>query len=470
MTPASDADFIVVGSGAGGAAAAWVLAQAGLRVLILERGSHLPDSLAPLRAPAFRGTDAWRSPRGRTLVPDEYYNPGGKTRWYGAALMRFPAHDFVSQPEQRLLPWPFDREELLESYASAERRLGVRSFPPEPELLVLGAALARRGWRSEALPLALAEQARGHPLIAPRFDGYALARGWKGDAWSAFIEPAIARPNCTLRTDAPVVALLPSRGDPTRVAGVRLRDGSELRAGHVLLAAGALHSPRLLRGYLAHQELLSRLQGSRWIGRYLKRHIVSLVLCFGARTNHDGLRKTLAFSHAAYPHSGVQALGDRLVRERLRVRLAALAAGPLGRVIGERMYAFMVQTEDGSHPANRVLEGPDRVPTLDYDPRRLPQYREHVSCTRALALGLRAAGRVCVTRAVSAASTAHACGTLLAGSDPAASVIGGDACVHGLRNVWVMDGSALPRSGSVNPALTIFAWALRATEGLLRTA
>ncbi len=30
-----------------------------------------------------------------------------------------------------------------------------------------------------------------------------------------------------------------------------------------------------------------------------------------------------------------------------------------------------------------------------------------------------------------------------------------------MENLYVVDGSALPRSSRVNPALTIYAWALR---------
>jgi choline dehydrogenase-like flavoprotein len=50
---------------------------------------------------------------------------------------------------------------------------------------------------------------------------------------------------------------------------------------------------------------------------------------------------------------------------------------------------------------------------------------------------------------------------LVTGSNPATSVVDAEGRVHGLENLYVVDGSVLPRSSRVNPALTIFAWALR---------
>ena len=62
--------------------------------------------------------------------------------------------------------------------------------------------------------------------------------------------------------------------------------------------------------------------------------------------------------------------------------------------------------------------------------------------------------------------TAHVCGTLVTGTDPAASVVDPEGRVHGMDNVYVVDGSVLPRSSRVNPALTIYAWGLRVASRL----
>src|SRR5262249_13338438 len=64
--------------------------------------------------------------------------------------------------------------------------------------------------------------------------------------------------------------------------------------------------------------------------------------------------------------------------------------------------------------------------------------------------------------------TAHACGTLVTGTDPRTSAVDPAGRVHGLRGITVVDGSVLPRSSRVNPALTIYAWGLRAADRLAR--
>jgi len=41
------------------------------------------------------------------------------------------------------------------------------------------------------------------------------------------------------------------------------------------------------------------------------------------------------------------------------------------------------------------------------------------------------------------------------------SVVDVNGKVHGFDNLYVADGSVLPRSSRVNPGLTIYAWGLR---------
>ena len=78
-----------------------------------------------------------------------------------------------------------------------------------------------------------------------------------------------------------------------------------------------------------------------------------------------------------------------------------------------------------------------------------------------LKIGLPAAAKT-----IPLAGTAHACGSLTMGADPQSSVVDAEGKVHGLDNLYVVDGSVLPRSSRANPSLTIYAWALRVAERL----
>ena len=63
--------------------------------------------------------------------------------------------------------------------------------------------------------------------------------------------------------------------------------------------------------------------------------------------------------------------------------------------------------------------------------------------------------------------TAHQCGTVRFGRDPATSALDVNCRAHELDNLYVVDGSFFPSSGAVNPALTIMANALRVGDHLL---
>jgi choline dehydrogenase-like flavoprotein len=403
-------------------------------------------------------------------MPEEYFNLGGKTKWYGAALARFDADEFRRDDERGFLPWPIDHDELNPYYAQAAALLGVRHFSIEPDLQRLLTRLMRgnSGWHTAPLTLALSPEIINYPDEATHFDGFASPRGLKGEAESRLLARVEDLPNLDIVTGAAVTELIPQSPAGDAVAGVRCADGREYRAGTVLLAAGAMHSPRLLARYLSATGLDARLPNADLVGRFYKRHLLTAVLAFGPRPFTDKLRKTVLLLHRDLSHSSVQPLGGWVDREIVALESPRLLPDALKRALGERVYGFFLQTEDGSDPRNRVIaEGPDTLPRLDYDAARLPAaLAEHRSLVRRFQYALFRGGLLPVAKGIGLAGSAHSCGTLVAGVDPHHAVVDSRGRVHGLENLYVVDGSVLPRISRVNPALTICAWSLRVAHYL----
>lgn len=467
-------DYLIVGSGAGGSAAAYRLAKSGKRVLLLEKGDRLPrdgSTLDPdmvLRQGAFKNHEAWEDGGGKTVFPQEYYNVGGKTKWYGAALLRFAPHEFGAEADYGCLPWPIAYQDLEPYYTEAEQLLGARHFPIEPQFGRIVARLTNGpGWQSQPMPLGLLPDIAADADEASHFDGFASVKGLKFDAEQAFLG-RITAPTFTLATGKAVTELL-ARPDGRRIQGVACADGSRYPAEVVLLAAGALHSPRLLQRYVERAELTATLPGAGLIGRYYKCHLNTALLAFSRRRKTDLLCKTALLRHADFPHSSVQPLGGALEGDILAGELSPWVPRRLCTGLGHHAYGFFLTTEDASAADNRVVsEGNGSThPRLDYQRSRIPKAAaEHRALVGRFRRALLRSGFVSFARAMPLEATAHACGTLVAGADPARSVVDRHGRVHGLENLYVVDGSVLARSSRVNPSLTIYAWALRTAAGL----
>jgi len=463
-------DAIVIGSGAGGAATAYRLVLGGLRVVLLEKGDHLPSDGSTLDIRrvvsdgAFLSREAWVDRQGHSLTPEEHFNVGGKTKWYGAALLRMATSEFQPDPAHQCIGWSLGAQDLAPYYEEAERLLGVRTFDCEPDLARLLDRLARSdpAWHASAMPLALAAEILADRTEAAHFDGFSSARNLKGEADRSILSLLRSRSNFTLRVNAPVKSLVGSPASPTTITGVRLGDDRELRAPRVFLAAGALHSPRLLSRYLAATGLAGSLPAAAHVGRYLKLHLLTAMVAVSLTRKSDLIRKTVLLTNDRFPHSSVQPLG--FDGELIGTLIPKLVPSPLRGAIGRRAYGFFLQTEDGSDVRNRVAENPeaDTLPLLDYDDTRLPgATREHRALTRAFQRALGRTGLISFARRIGLAGTAHACGSLVCGRDPARSVVDVSGQVHGMRGLYVTDGSVLPRTSRVNPSLTIYAWGLR---------
>jgi choline dehydrogenase-like flavoprotein len=127
-------DAVVIGSGAGGAAVAWTLSAAGLKVAILEEGrKYEPEELSTKPSWAYRHLYQERATR---LMMGNLYIPlpggravGGSTLLNSAICFRPPAQVLDRWREQHGVPWA-DREELSGLFSDIERKIGVAKTHP----------------------------------------------------------------------------------------------------------------------------------------------------------------------------------------------------------------------------------------------------------------------------------------------------------------------------------------------------
>ena len=93
-------DIIIIGTGAGGGALAQRLAPSGKRILLLERGTFLPQEKQNWNTKAvflenrYHTDEVWQDSEGKPLHPQTAYWVGGNTKVYGAALFRLRERDF----------------------------------------------------------------------------------------------------------------------------------------------------------------------------------------------------------------------------------------------------------------------------------------------------------------------------------------------------------------------------------------
>jgi choline dehydrogenase-like flavoprotein len=468
-------DAIVIGSGAGGGSVAYKLANAGKRVMLVEKGPFLPRDASTLEVRevfvdgVYKNHVVWLDSKGRDFVPGEFYNVGGKTKWYGAALFRFRPMEFEADPDYGLLGWPFGYDELKPYYDEATDLLGINTFKNEPELQALldKITTAEPAWQLHPLPLGLSKDIVNHPEEAKHFDGFASPSGLKADSERNLIDHIRDKPNFTLLAGDPVSALIAAPGDPRTIVGVKCADGSIYEADTIVLAAGAMTSPRILQDHL-HASGIALPCGDL-VGANFKMHINSAVLGFSPFKDHDVLRKTAVLYNDKFPHSSMQCLGW-IDPEMLATQAPPEMPSFLDKLLGTRAIGFWATTEDASSPQNRIISGgPGGKPIMDYSLDRIPHAtKEHRALIDDWIERLLGAGLVGVNKYMGMAGTAHALGSMVTGDDPKTSVVDPHGKVHGMERLYVGDGSPLPRASRVNPSLTIYAWGLRLGDHLAR--
>ena len=291
-------DVVVIGSGAAGGTAAYVLTQAGARVCVIEAGrSYDPATETPMfntnREAPLRAVGTPDKPFGfydATVdggwdIPGEPYAsaPGTEFRWWRARMLggrtnhwgrislRFAEHDFKGfTADGHGVDWPFGYAEFAPWYDKAERFIGVTGEtnglddqPDSPEG-VLQPIPAPRAY--ERLVMAAGAKL-GRPVVANRLAiltkplngrpaciyatpcGRGCAIGANYQSTTVMLRPALATGKLTILTDAMASEV---EVDPAgRAKGVHYidRKTGEHRfvAGRtVVMAASALETARLL--------------------------------------------------------------------------------------------------------------------------------------------------------------------------------------------------------------------------------
>jgi choline dehydrogenase-like flavoprotein len=495
MTRPSEWDAIVVGSGFGGAMAAYALVHAGQRVLMLERGAWvargpenwtdrgvgLASSHYSMESPAHVSGD-------RRYTAGAWNCVGGQSVFYGGASFRYREGDF-SAPAGVLgdsgAEWPCTYGEMEPYYAMSERLLRVagedaneptapwRSAPYDevPSTLStpsrrVARAAARIGLTPSRIPMAISYRAdaegRRKCVRCGTCDGYACAAEAKNDLATGIL-PSLVRRGMTVRPNAVCVRLV---REGTRVVAVEFIDrvtGERGRAAatHILLAAGTLATPHLL---LASD--LSRVNpAAATVGRYLTRHYNVAVFGVFARDpnpDHEFDKQIAIFDF--YDEGGcVQQITPPagLVRAYLPPLLRSAGAQLVARCSG-----LVTITEDQPQFGNHVSVDRSRRDAFGLPRLRVEhRYAERDRAASAIVVSsakriLRESGALlCWTHRID--TFTHALGTVRMGLDPRTSPLDARGRYRGTDNLYVVDGSALPRAAAVNPSLTIAANALR---------
>jgi cholesterol oxidase len=166
-------DAVVIGSGFGGAVAAYHLAATGtLRVLLLERGlPYPPGSFA--RTPREMSQNFWDPSAGlhglfemwsfsrvRALVASGL---GGGSLIYANVMLPKPSQTFEASPSNEGMPWPLTADDLAAEYADARRFLQPTPLPDE-----YAQAPRERGGITKTQQFMAAARAEGlDPQLAP---------------------------------------------------------------------------------------------------------------------------------------------------------------------------------------------------------------------------------------------------------------------------------------------------------------
>jgi choline dehydrogenase-like flavoprotein len=500
-------DVAILGAGMGGGFAARALAEAGRDVLLIEYGNEQISPTGTTEALDDHETriaeSKWPTMSAFEVdgVVNRCYAPlgagvGGSANWYAAALERFDDRDIDlrSDSTHPTGGWPISYDELLPYYERAERLLHVcgTSDPLNPHVF---------NHISEPPPLGPPDsdflhffQEKGlHPYrlhVGIRYRrgcdeclGRLCFKNCRADVRSVLAE-SMSKPTIMARTE---VIKLEATSDRVTHAIV-LQGGRQINihAKIFVLAAGAIHTPKLLLQSRNHHWPDGLANRSGLVGRNLMFHVnQAFALWPSRRLPSTGPRKSLAFRDfyevAGQRLGSVQSTGfglgygeylmhlyrvfDQSAASKLRslrplLRIPALVTI---KTFG-RATIFVCLIEDLPYQENRVVLDTNEADGVRVEYNIKGELRHRVTQFRQL-LTERLKGRrmVFLSQDVDL-NYGHPCGTCAMSRDPSTGVIDHNCRAHSIANLFIADASFMPTSAAANPSLTIAANALRVSS------
>jgi len=503
-------DLIIIGTGAGGGTLAHALAPTGKRILIIERGSFLPqekdnwNSSAVFTDNKYTALENWKDKDGKIFHPGIHYYVGGNTKLYGAALLRMRPQDFGELKHHGGISpaWPINYEVMEPYYTKAEHLYEVHgehgvdptegpasapyAFPPvshEPRIQKIFDDLKALGHRPFHLPVGVRlnerDRAFSRCLRCSTCDGFPCLVHAKSDAEMICVRPALEYPNVTLLTESFVTRLETDASGRTVETVVVQHMGQieQYSANHVIVACGAINSAALLLRSANDKHPNGLANSSGVVGRHYMAHNNSALMAISKEPNPTVFQKTLALNDFyfanpewEFPMGHIQMLG-KTDGEMLKGDAPKFVPKFILDAMAHHAVDFWLTSEDLPDPNNRLTIDKQGQMTLNYTPNNLEGHKRLVAKLKSL---LKQIGchehlfsrSLYLNKKIPIAGTAHQVGTVRFGPDPKTSALDIHCKAHDLDNLYVIDGSFFVSSSAVNPGLTIMANALRIADHL----
>jgi choline dehydrogenase-like flavoprotein len=478
-----ECDVAIVGSGAGGAVAAALLAEAGLDVLVLEAGEHYNRDNYPvdhLDAIAKLYRDAGLTiAEGRPPIPVPVAKAvGGTTVINSGTCFRAPDPVLESWRSEYGIPWA---TEMDADFAEAEEFLRVTQLDPE--------RMGRNG--QLAMEGAAAIGAGGAPIHRNAGDcvqcsscPFGCSIDAKQGMHVSYLPRAVAA-GARLRARVEAQQILVEEGRAVGVAcTARGADGRSrpftVRARRAVIAAGgAFGTPELLlRSGLGGPQVGRNfhIHPACWVGARYEEEVrgwEGVMQSFYIDQWEESHRVLLEATFTPLAFGGAWLLGAG--RDHQRSMLDFGHVGSIGVHLCDRSAGRVGLGNGGSVRASYRLDR-DGTDQIAYGIARAAEVHFAAGATEVYPniprVGVLKPGDLARFEATSFKPSElrleafHPMGTARIAADPAKGVCAPDGSVNGTPGLYVADSSLFPTSVGVNPMMTIIAFAKQVARGI----